>query len=108
VLDELTDQRYQSDERFVEMFVRSKAERGQGPVRIGHELREKGVAAELIEAALDASAAHWIERARAALNRKFSGEVTDFPERAKRMRFLEYRGFTHKHISAALKGGDDE
>lgn len=108
VLDELTDQRYLSDERFVEMFVRSRAERGHGPVRIEHELREKGIDASLIEAAVDAAAAHWTTRARAVLGRKFPTEALDFPERARRMRFLEYRGFTRKQIAAALKGGADE
>ena len=108
MLDQLTDQHYLSDERFVEMFVRAKAERGQGPVRIGHELRDKGVDAALMEAALDADAAHWTTSARAVLARKFPAAAADFPERAKRMRFLEYRGFTRKQIAAALKGGDDE
>lgn len=108
VLDALTDQHYLSDERFVEMFVRSRAERGQGPVRIEHELRDKGVDAALIDAAVDASATHWTMRALAVLSRKFPDAPADFPERARRMRFLEYRGFTRKQIAAALKGSVDE
>ena len=108
VLDRLVEQQFLDDGRFVDMFIRSRAERGQGPVRISHELREKGVDSEVIETALAAAEADWIELARATLARKFPDPAADFPERARRMRFLEYRGYTRKQIAAALKGGDTE
>src|ERR1700712_2233975 len=37
VIDDLTRQRLLSDERFAAMFIRSRAERGQGPVRLRAE-----------------------------------------------------------------------
>ncbi|MES1196012.1 MAG: regulatory protein RecX, partial [Steroidobacter sp.] len=39
VIDDLLRQRLLSDERFAEMFIRSRAERGQGPARLRVELR---------------------------------------------------------------------
>ncbi len=107
MLDQMVALNYLDDARFVEMFIRARAERGQGPVRIEHELRDKGVAAEVTEEALATAGIDWVERAAAALARKFPEPAADFPERARRMRFLEYRGYTRKQIAAAIKGGDN-
>src|SRR5882672_8340261 len=49
VVDELSRQRLISDERFAEAFIRSRAERGQGPVRLKAALRQLKVPAELID-----------------------------------------------------------
>jgi regulatory protein len=40
VVDDLTRQRLLSDTRFAEAFIRSRADRGQGPVRLKAELRQ--------------------------------------------------------------------
>jgi regulatory protein len=42
-IEQLTQQDLQSDKRFAECYMRSRAEKGFGPVRIKFELREKGV-----------------------------------------------------------------
>jgi regulatory protein len=78
-------------------------------LRIRVELREKGVAAEAIEAAIDHAATDWVQAAREARRRKFGlSPPGDYRERAKQARFLQYRGFSSEQIRAALGPGEDE
>ena len=102
VLDELEDLRLLDEDRFVEVFVRSRVARGQGPVRIAHELKTRGIEQSVIRDALAADEETWVERAQQALARKFSAGSPDQKERARRQRFLEFRGFTRSQIAAVL------
>jgi regulatory protein len=95
------------DARFAGNYASYRAARGQGPVRIAAELRQRGVAEALIEAAL-AQEPDWVARARAARRAKFGGEPPgSWPEKARQARFLQYRGFSADHIRAAT-GADPE
>ena len=60
VLAALRIERLLSDERFAEAYVASRRERGYGPVRIEAELRERGVADEVIATHLDDSDQEWL------------------------------------------------
>ena len=103
VIDDLTRQRLLSDERFAEMFVRSRAERGQGPVRLRAELRRLKLTPELIESRIKAADVDWTALARDIRRRKFGRDIPKIPaERAKQMRFLQYRGFTADQIRVAM------
>jgi len=94
LLDGLVAQGYLSDERFAEAYVRSRLERGFGPLRIRAELRERGVADALVEVMLQPVADRWLEIMRAAHDKKFGDRpARDQRERLRRARFLEYRGF---------------
>lgn len=112
VIDELSLKRLVSDERFAESFIRAKAERGQGPVRLRAELRQLQVADELIERYLQAAQVDWRRLAVEVRRRKFKQTLPTAPgERAKQVRFLQYRGFTADQIRAALGGravGDED
>jgi regulatory protein len=95
-----------SDERFAEAFVAARMRKGQGPVRIRMDLKRRGVASELIGLHLDESGLDWRALASEVRRKKFGMEIpADFKEKARQMRFLEYRGFRGAHIRAAL--GDD-
>ena len=108
VVERLAAERLQDEGRFSEQFVARQAGRGQGPVRIRMELRERGVADAEAEAALTASDADWAALARQQRQRRFPGAPpTDFRERAKQARFLQYRGFSGDQIRAALGPGAD-
>jgi regulatory protein len=97
------------EERFAEQFVHQLAQRGRGPLRVRLGLREKGVDAETVEQAFDASPTDWVQAAREARRRKFGAELPAGPrERAKQARFLQYRGFSSDQIRAALGPGEDE
>ena len=105
---ELAGEGLVDDERFAESLLRSRAGRGQGPARIRRELRERGVEAELADRILGESAEDWIELARSVRQKKFGSRQPDtFAKKAKQVRFLEYRGFTHEQVRAAVGGGDD-
>jgi len=94
VLAGLQAQRLQSDERFVEQYIESRRRKGYGPVRIRHELQQRGVDAELIEAWLDEADDGWRALVQDVCRRKFgSARPSDFKARARQARFLEYRGF---------------
>jgi regulatory protein len=93
-----------SDVRFAEAFVNSRVQRGSGPQKIRMELRERGVAAELVSLSIEAFEDQWWQRVREVREKKFGSEQPgDFKERSRQMRFLQQRGFTSEQISAAFK-----
>jgi len=103
VIDDLRESGLVSDHRFAEAFVRSYAGRGHGPIRIRYALRELGVAVDLIEPSIAASEYDWREQAAKLRGRKYGDKAPkDFAERAKQMRFLQYRGFSTDQIRAAF------
>src|SRR6186713_1337291 len=91
-----------NDARYAEHYVSYHADRGEGPLRIEAELKEFGLASELIQAALDGGP-DWKARARDVRIRRFGADIPDtWPEKAKQGRFLQYRGFSSDQIRAAL------
>ena len=112
VVEQLVAERLLSDERFVDAFVRSRGNRGYGPRRIEAELRERGISDELSDERIAAGPSEdesdWVARAAEVRCRKFGEALPkDFQERAKQMRYLEYRGFTHDQIYAVFKRNND-
>ena len=103
VVDDLTRQRLLSDARFAEAFIRARANRGQGPTRLKAELRQLQIPLPQIEAHLVAADVEWDVLARSVRLRKFGGQpAASLSERAKQVRFLQYRGFTAEQIRAAM------
>ena len=83
-----------SEERFVESFVGSYTRRGHGPVWLRAELERRGISGEVISEALAKADVDWEAAAEAVRVKRFGPEVpTDFKERARQARFLQYRGF---------------
>jgi len=107
LLAALTRERVLDDARFADNYVGYHAGRGQGPLRIAADLRQRGLGEALIESAL-ARESDWTGLARKARRAKFGAqEPRSWPERAKQARFLQYRGFSSDHIRAAT-GADPE
>jgi len=107
VIAELVRERLLDDARYAERYVASRAERGQGPVRIAAELASLGAPRELIDAALD-SGPDWRAVAGSVRRRKFGAAAPGSSlERARQARFLQYRGFSSDHIRSAT-GADLE
>jgi len=93
----------QSDERFTEAFVQSRINQGKGPVRIRLDLGQKGISDSLIEVVLEEAGADWRALAREQRIKKFGQDLPpDFKEKARQMRFLQYRGFEQDHIQSAF------
>jgi regulatory protein len=92
-----------SDERFAEAYITARMRTGQGPVRIRGELKQRGVAAQIIGAHMDDASLEWHSIVREVRSKKFGeGMPVEFKEKAKQMRFLEYRGFTSEQIRLAF------
>ena len=105
---QLTNDGLQSDQRFVEAFIRSRINQGKGPVKIRTDLRERGVGAALIDEGLIEAGQDWYGLAREVRLKKFgAGRPGDFKEKARQMRFLQSRGFEQDHIQAAVSAGEE-
>ncbi len=103
VLDDLAERGLQSDERFVEQYVAMRRNRGYGPLRIEAELGERGLAGALVDAWIDSRDPEWHETLVAVARRKFgAGPPADPAAMAKRVRFLQYRGFPLGQIRRLL------
>jgi regulatory protein len=104
----LTGENLQSDARFVESFVQSRINQGKGPARIRAELGQKHISDSAIDVGIEKAEADWGELARETRARKFGlADPADYKEKARQMRFLQYRGFESDHIRRALASFDD-
>lgn len=93
-IERLCDEHLQSDERFAEIYLHSRAQRLYGPLRIKAELRERGIADTIIAKIFNQVAIDWYaNRQKLELNKFGDKPPIDLKEKAKRMRFLQYRGF---------------
>ncbi len=99
----LTDQGLQSDRRFVENFIQSRISQGKGPLRISQELGSRGLLAGLVDQILGDLDVDWPDLARQVRLKKFGAHLPDdFKEKARQMRFLQYRGFDGEQIGVAM------
>ena len=94
----LKQKNQRSEERFAEGRARQLA-RKYGAARIRQDLKAKGVSDELISRVTSDGE---LERARAILERKYRQPAATREERAKRMRFLQSRGFSSDIIFKLL------
>jgi len=91
-----------SDERFTEMYVRTRLQQLNGPVKIRGELRGLGVSDRLIAQAMPDDRETWSDISFRWAAKRCHGEL-DFAGRAKIYRGLLNRGFTHDQANAALE-----
>ena len=102
-LETLCERGLLSDERFASAFLRSRRERGQGPLKIRAQLMQRGVSSELIDAALGGAGVDWDQCAQAARRRRFGESLpADHAQRAREARFLRGRGFSSGQVARAL------
>ena len=107
LLAALTREGIVSDERYAQNYVAYHASRGQGPIRIAADLRRRGLAAQLIDAALSGGP-DWRALALKVSRAKFGPQPPgSWALKARQARFLLYRGFAADQIRAAT-GADPE
>ena len=93
-VNRLRDENLQSDQRFAENYLYSRAQRLYGPQRIKAELRERGIADDIVADVFSAMDIDWSANQQKLLLNKFGAKpAADFKDKAKRLRFLQYRGF---------------
>jgi len=99
----------QSDKRFAESYIVSRANQGYGSVRIGMELKERGVHSDITTSSLQQADIDWFALAVEVRCKRFGEQSPeDFKSRAKQQRFLQYRGFTHEQITESFNLTDNE
>jgi regulatory protein len=107
LLAALTREGILSDERYAQNYVAYHAGRGQGPIRIAADLRRRGLAAQLIDAALSGGP-DWRALALKVSRAKFGPRPPgSWALKARQARFLLYRGFAADQVRAAT-GADPE
>jgi len=99
LLQDIIKRGWVSDERFAELVVNAKQSRF-GSRKLAHELREKGVAENLVVQATHA--VDDLENAKAVWQRKYGKSPANRNEWAKQARFLQSRGFGFDTIKKVL------
>ncbi|PMM38129.1 regulatory protein RecX [Vibrio lentus] len=95
VMDRLISHHYLDDSRLIEKEIKKQLAKRHGPSRIKQELRQKGLELLAIEQALEDLDVDWFELAEELRIKKFSDELpTDPKDKAKQIRYLQYRGHT--------------
>lgn len=107
LLDTLEAAKLLSQSRFSESLIHRRAHRF-GNSRILSELQSHGIDAEALADIKADLVGGEATRAREVWRKKFNRPPADAAERAKQMRFLQQRGFSHRAIQAALNGGDED
>ncbi len=103
VIEQLVQDKYLNESRFTEVFIRSKSNRGVGPIKIRLELQQRSVDESIIDAYLDFNQPEWFERAMQARCKRFGENLPDeLNEKEKQIRFLQQRGFTQKQIMSVI------
>ena len=104
LLDELQGKKQLSDERYAEIRAHQLS-RKYAAARIRQDLKAHGVADAVADRV---SAAGDLEKAKTILERKYREPATTREEIARRMRFLQGRGFSYDTIRSALRVEDAE
>lgn len=92
LVDELVQACYQDDRRMAGMVVRSQIRQGKGPRRVQQALSKHQIDPTL--ASEDMQTTDWLAHALTLKIKKFGEAVTTDPkEKARQIRFLQYRGF---------------
>jgi regulatory protein len=103
VTEDLRQEGLVSDERFAESYLRSRIDKGYGPVRIQYELRQRGASDDIIAATVIEDDPDWLERARRVREKRFGHKLPkDIKDKLKQQRFLQYRGFTQQQLKYAV------
>ncbi|MGR8948983.1 MAG: regulatory protein RecX [Gammaproteobacteria bacterium] len=101
-LSKLVTEGLLNDSRFAESYAYYRVRRGFGPNRLRAELKERGIAQDTIDLTLQAADFDWPSIIKLTWQKKFGRPPTDYQEKAKQARFLEYRGFTSESIMSFL------
>ncbi len=107
LLDTLEAAKFLSEARFSESLVNRRAARF-GNSRILSELKSHNIDPDSLTEIKAGLALDENARAREVWLRKFGTAASDASGRAKQMRFLLQRGFSHRAIQAAMRAKDED
>jgi len=110
-IERLFEKDYLSDSRFAISTCRYRANRGYGWRYIANELKQKGVCSTIIQQLQNNCEIDWYLQAELAYNKRFGERcvkdaLNGQKEKAKRIRFLQYRGFSTDEIFALVNDNE--
>lgn len=128
LLNEFASKGYQSDERCAYMLIREAIRKGRGKQYIASSLSQHGIDlpytldeliaqadidslcdGTILDETTDKDDVHWLKLAIEARSKKYGNELPSTPkEKARQLRFLQYRGFELDVCFDALKTTLDE
>nr|WP_086940958.1 regulatory protein RecX [Thaumasiovibrio occultus] len=101
---------YLNDDRYARLVLQNSLHKGWGPLRIQQHLRQKGISDSQLHILLMETHIDWFEHAVEVAERKFGSKIKlpkdrllQQKEKARRYRFLQYRGFSGDQIHYALE-----
>lgn len=96
---------YIDEHRYCESFLRRQINKGLGQKRVLAEATNKGVDRAQLMALIEEQEIDWFELAQQTYQRKYGvGEKQlDYKEKAKRVRYMMYRGFGYEEINFAMQ-----
>ncbi len=107
ILEDFKKRGWLSDARFAEQLVHARKVKF-GSARVANELREKGVASDLIESAVANMQENELANALAVCRKKYKESPKSREDWAKQARFLQSRGFGFDVIKRALNTVQNE
>lgn len=103
VVRRLSDSHYINDTQLINNLIDKHIKKLHGPTRIKQEIRQKGFPQELIDQKIEESGIDWYSMAKEARIKKFSDTPpSEQKEKAKQIRYLQYKGFSMDMILEAL------
>jgi regulatory protein len=109
IVTEFIDNSWLSEQRYCDAFVRSRIAKGQGKMRIKADAQQKRLDQDCLHQALESNEPDWFAVAQQTYNRRYGDKpMGDAKEKAKRMRFMQYRGFNMDQTLFAMAPTDDE
>jgi regulatory protein len=107
ILEDFKKRGWLSDARFTEQIVHARSHKF-GASKIANELREKGVADDLIRDAIEKVKENELENAKEIWRKKYGAAPTSRDEWARQARFLQSRGFGFDVIKKTLNTKDND
>ena len=112
IVEEFCARNWLSEQRYCEGFVRARIGKGQGKLRILNDGRGHQLDSNTLSEAIDAQEVDWFELALSTYVKRYGTgsqpKSMDIKEKAKRMRFMQYRGFTMEQVAYAMEEAMDE
>lgn len=99
VLDTLQSENLLNDQRFAESYLHQRMLKGFGPLKIRHEMLERGITSDVVEQQLEAMEGEWTMLMQQQRDKKFGSSLPEpYQERMKQARFLQNRGFSPEAV----------
>ena len=103
VVAECLESNYLNNQRFAEIYWRSRSSKGYGPNKIRMELKLRGIDSQTIQASSNQEELDFEKVIKKVYLKKYKGqEIRDFKDKLKRQNYLYQRGFDREYIELVI------